>query len=1081
VLHEDSPKYVGRFRVIRELGRGGFGVVFLAFDPRIGRNVALKVPRPEVLLGPSSRRRFLREAEAAGALEHPNLIPIYEVGEQGLVCYIASAYCAGPNLARWLTERSEPVPMRSAAQLMSTLARGVEHAHRRGVLHRDIKPANVLLEATSEQPFMVEDLSSWTPRLTDFGLAKVLEITEDETRTGNLLGTPAYMAPEQAEGRLADVGPATDVYALGVVLYELVTGRAPFRGQSDVQTLQQVSRGEPLRPSRFRQGLSRDLEAIILKCLARDPARRYASAFDLAKDLDRFLSGEPTLARPSSLIEKTAKWMRRRPAVASLLAVVALAMFSLAGGGWWYSGQLRVALDESRAYESEAREEAAEVLKHELTTRRFLHVANVNLAERALATSNVRQARELLARDVPGKDEPDLRGFAWHYLHRRLNEEELTLRGHTADVYCVCFAPNGRLLATASQDRTARVWDRVSGECLSVLTGHVDDVNCVAFSADSKLLASASDDGTVRIWDLATCEVLQTLAAHEKGVCGVAFSPDGSKLATGGRDKNVRLWATSNWQQVALLEGHNDAVGTLAFSRAGDILVTGGDDRTVRIWDVATGQLKLTHGNFGSAVSAAAVSRDGQQILSAGRQDHTVRVWKTASGVGLKVHEGFSEWIHAVLFLDHDRQFVVGSKDGEVSIIDVKTSKVIRKLSGHAECVWSVALSPDERHLATASADRTVKIWDLIAGASHEKFSCPSVGFPKLALTRDGQFLATGGDNGRITIWDVASRRICWDDADLNNPTIGIGALAISPREELLAVSHYGEAEVQLWDIRSRVRVGVLPTQSGEVDALAFAPDGRTLAVGRSDGEIAFWDTKTCEPLSHISLDGLRFMRLVYSPNGEQLAISGEGAAITVWDVAGHRELTTLHDEAPGDVLSLSFSPDAALIAATGTSRVINLWDLASKRKVATLTGHTGHVQSLTFSPDGRCLASGGSDGSIKLWDLATRQELYTLRDRFDCASASAFHPDGRQLIATCDGPGGSSLHFWSTEPPAATTIDEPVRIGPEIRVNQTDDVSNSYPGGTLASNSNGSFVVAWHTTEDPNRVRVHGLLLLDG
>ena len=289
----ESIERIGRFTIVRELGRGGHGIVFLAIDPNLGRRVALKVPRPEALITPDLRRRFLREAEAAGSLRHGNLVTVYEAGEDGPLCYLAIEYCDGPTLAQWLKEHCDAVSPRLAAEFVAMLAAGVEHAHSLGVLHRDIKPSNVLLEPLAmvrpDDALAAPLLSTFTPKLTDFGLAKLMERQDDETRGGALLGTPAYMAPEQAAGRMRDVGVATDVYGLGVLLYEVLTGRAPFRGESDPDTLRRVCIDEPLLPSVLRPGLSRDLEAICLKCLEKKPARRYAAAAELVEDLRRYL------------------------------------------------------------------------------------------------------------------------------------------------------------------------------------------------------------------------------------------------------------------------------------------------------------------------------------------------------------------------------------------------------------------------------------------------------------------------------------------------------------------------------------------------------------------------------------------------------------------------------------------------------------------------------------------------------------------------------------------------------------------------------------------------------------------------
>jgi serine/threonine protein kinase len=302
------PLELGRFSILRELGRGGYGIVYLAFDPTLNRNVALKVPRPEALLTPALRQRFLREARAAAALDHPGIVPVHDAGESGAVCYIASAYCGGPTLAHWLRTRTELVPARAAAQLVADLADAVQHAHDRGVLHRDLKTNNVLLEATSGG---TSGHRLGTPRLTDFGLAKIVGEDADDTRTGAILGTPAYMAPEQAESRFNDIGPHTDVYALGAILYELLTDRPPFKATSALETLEQVRLQEPVPPSKLHPRLPRDLETICLKCLAKDPRRRYPSARELADDLGRFLRHEPIRARPPTLVTRVTLWARR--------------------------------------------------------------------------------------------------------------------------------------------------------------------------------------------------------------------------------------------------------------------------------------------------------------------------------------------------------------------------------------------------------------------------------------------------------------------------------------------------------------------------------------------------------------------------------------------------------------------------------------------------------------------------------------------------------------------------------------------------------------------------------------------------
>jgi serine/threonine-protein kinase len=353
---------LGRFEIRRELGRGGFGVVYLAHDPRLGREVALKVPRAEVLATPELRQRFANEARAAASLDHPNVVPVYEAGEEGEVCYLASAYCPGPTLAAWHRERTEPVPWRTAAELVATVAAAVEHAHERGIVHRDLKPANVLLvrskvqepnlkggsnpkdqkpgaespwSLTLEPSLGVEPWDLVLPKVTDFGLAKFMGADEGQTQSGAVLGTPCYMAPEQAAGRNKAVGPAADVWALGVMLYELLTGRPPFQGETALDTLRQVVQDEPVPPARLRPRLPRDLETICLKCLRKEPRERYPQAAELARDLRRFLAGEPIRARPVGPAGRLGRWCRRKPLVAGLLAALLLALGGGAAGVAW--------------------------------------------------------------------------------------------------------------------------------------------------------------------------------------------------------------------------------------------------------------------------------------------------------------------------------------------------------------------------------------------------------------------------------------------------------------------------------------------------------------------------------------------------------------------------------------------------------------------------------------------------------------------------------------------------------------------------------------------------------------------------
>jgi hypothetical protein len=610
---------LGRFEIRRELGRGSFGIVYLAHDPGLGREVALKIPRADSLADPDLRQRFQREARAAAGLDHPNLVPVYEAGEVGPVCYIASAYCPGTTLAHWLKQRDEPVPYRTAAELVRVLAEAVGYAHQRGVVHRDLKPGNILLSSLvishsslaknqehvpNDQGLMTND-QGLIPKITDFGLAKLLPKEAGlsaQTQSGAIVGTANYMAPEQAGGKLGHVGPAADIYALGVILYELLTGRTPFEGDTAIEVLLRVRTEEPLSPCRLRRKVPRDLETICLKCLHKEPRQRYASAEALAEDLRRFLAGEPIVARPSGLMERCAKWARRRPAVAALMLVSVVAVLAVGGviAGLFYSARLQEAKDRAevaQAVEARAREDAdhqrqiaVDAVAEADKFRYFHHIARAHADWHDGTVARIGPLLEACPRDR--------RGWEWRYLKRLCHQDLLTLRGHTEPVRCLAFNPQWTRLASAGWDNTVRVWDARTGDCL-LTKDHTDQVWGVAFSPDGTQIASGSWDGIVKVWDATTGQEAFTLQAHEKradGVAdhaayGVAFSPDGKRLATAGGDWTVKVWDARVPRAALLtLHGHKHLVVRVTFSPDGKRLASASSDGTVKFWDAETGQ-----------------------------------------------------------------------------------------------------------------------------------------------------------------------------------------------------------------------------------------------------------------------------------------------------------------------------------------------------------------------------------------------------------------------------------------------------------------------------------------------------------
>jgi serine/threonine protein kinase len=641
---------LGRFHIRRELGRGNFGIVYLAYDPRLNREVALKVPRVNALADPQLRERFQREARSAAALDHPNLVPVYEAGEVGPVCFIASAYCPGITLANWLKERDRPVPFRTAAALVAQVADGVDHAHRQGVVHRDLKPGNILLVSGGvvsggkfstcrdmTPNWQVENLpphdSPLTPKITDFGLAKFFlgEEEASQTRSGALVGTPSYMAPEQAEGRRKEVGPAADVYALGVILYELVTGRPPFQAESVLETLLLVRREEPMPPRRLRPKLPRDLETTCLKCLEKEPYKRYASAGDLATDLRRFLAGEPIRARPVRAWERVVKWARRRPAAAALIAVSSLASVLLVAG--LTVGIVLIADKQRQTEEALGREKLTSYLN------------SITSAEHEISLRNWGRAEELLL----GCPE-NLRGWEWHYLKRLRHTppieplpiiEPFPIGEHIpmSGGFDLAFDPAGRLLAIPSSDHSIRIWDASNGQVVFILRGHTARVLSLAFSPDGRRLASTSEDKTVRVWNIPTpltrpspsgeegakrglgaptpggvvLTPFLRLRGHKERVIAVAFSPDGQLLASSSGDTDkageVKLWDAASGELLVSFPGPEapKPIVHLEFSPDGRRLASGSGRNTVKVWDVTMRRELYTLRGRASKVSSCCV------------------------------------------------------------------------------------------------------------------------------------------------------------------------------------------------------------------------------------------------------------------------------------------------------------------------------------------------------------------------------------------------------------------------------------------------------------------------------------------
>jgi WD40 repeat protein/serine/threonine protein kinase len=1022
------PEEMPGYEILGVLGRGGMGVVYQARQVQLKRLVALKMIRAGDQAGDELLSRFATEAQAVARLQHPHIVQIYEVGEHHGRPFCALEFVSGGTLAARLA--GTPQLPRSAAAVVRTLALAMDAAHRQGIVHRDLKPANILL-AAADAP-RLEDV---VPKITDFGLAKRLDEDMGQTSTGAIMGTPAYMAPEQALGR-KDVGPAADVYALGAILYECLTGRPPFKAATTLETLEQVRTQEPVPPRLLQPKVPRDLETVCLKCLEKEQPRRYASATDLAEDLRRFLAGEPIVARPVASSERLLKWVRRRPAVAALVVALPVAALLL----------LVTVISGLYNRELTAAHRATAVALEKAET--YLYFNRIGLAERAWWNNNPGRTRALLVLCPEGR-----RGWEWHYLDRLTHSELLTLTRHTNEVYSAAFSPDGSKLASGGRDGVVKVWDIGTGRELATLPSTTGEIYSVAFSPGGAFLAAAdgtgAQGGEVTVWDLAgafgpggsgqpkallhlcqrsigeNCRVvwrpdsqalavacgllsghpsqvkvfempsgqeLRTLETTHAAALAVAFGPDG-RLATAsgptneGVDKSpgvVQIWEVESGKEIRRLQGHGGAVNDVAVSADGCLLASAGEDKRIKLWDAATGVELATLRGHTAGILSLAFAPAGKRLAASDRQG-AVKVWDVASAEEVCTYRGHTAEANSVAYDAAGRRLVSAGNDRSVRIWDATTSQEARTLQGHTGSVYGMALSADGRWLVSGSHDHTVLLWDLRSPGAPRTLGQLSEAVWCVAFSPDGRKVAAGGgdwqkrpeqevlEKGQITVWDVPSGK------ELFHLRAHIGlvwSVAFSPNSERLATAGgetHSPGEVKVWDAETGREVLTLPPQSHGVVQAVFSPDGRRLAGAiRLAGVVKVWDATTGEELLSLPHESEWPYGLAFSPDGRQMFTGSNEMAVKIWDAATGQLLDALPGHA-SDVVGLAVSPDGRRLASASIDQTVKVWDLATRQEVLTLKGHTDMVWSVAFSPDGNWIASSSEDGTVKLWDGTPR------------------------------------------------------------------------------------------------------------
>lgn len=1027
---DDGPDYL----TMQMLGQGGMGTVHLARQVALGRSVALKQIQPKHRRQQSVKDEFLTEAVLTGKLEHPNIVPIYEVGSSSN----GDLFYSMKNIKGQAWDESiGTLSLDENLDILINVCDAIAFAHAEGVIHRDLKPQNIMTGGFGEVLVL------------DWGLA-VLTGPDGEF-TGSAAGTPAYMAPEMINPPFR-VGQQSDVYLLGAMLFKVLTGAAPHAGKSARDSLEAASKNEIVNPNEDRvQELdpSGELLGIALRAMATKPEDRFQTAPDFQQAIRGFLSHRESLELSSraqrsldlaSLTGDYTQYSRATFGFEEALKLWDGNVAAVDGGAaarlaWALSAESQSDFDlalslldgatsdqqEIRARVTAARDRRDAREQHVRRLRRISQVTSLAVAVVASVAavwiySEHSKAEIERANAVAAQmDESRQRGIAESETKRANRKAAEADEERNKATASAALAEKRRITA----EENLRLADRrhyCSDMNLAQLNWESNNIRLVLDRLDRHAPSpeTRSDEVDVRgfewfYWHRQCHRDLLTLKGHTAAVWGVAFSPDGTRIASASADHTVKLWNAATGEEIATLEGHTKWVNDVVFSPTGARIASAGTDSTVKLWDAATGQETATLEGHAGGVRSVAFSPDGARIASAG-DDRTVKLWDTATGQEAATLRGHTGVVGCVAFSPDGARIASGSgvfrKPSEVKLWDTATRQVTATLKGHADVVTNVAFSPNSERLVSTSLDGIVKLWDVATGQETATLQGHTSSVSGVAFSPNGTQVVSASGDKTVKLWDVATGQ---ETATLKGHAGEGLCVSFSPDGTRIA-SAGTDNSVKVWNAVTGEETATPKQHKSVVYGVTFSPDGSQIAWASGDSTVRLWDTVT--QLETATLRGHTGIvwSAAFSPDGDHLASAASDKTVKLWDVVTGKEAATLNGHS-GVVYGVTFSLDGTLLASASDDTTVKLWDVATHKEVATLRGHTKWVTEVAFSRDGTCIASASGDGTVKLWDVATGQETATLKGHSGVVSSVALSEDG-ELIAS--GGRDNTVKLWS-------------------------------------------------------------------